>query len=255
MTIVHDRYVVAPTLSEAWLDAVRLLHGTRGGKAVHLLVRITQPPAEISTIRAAAQDLIDTWNAGRTKQMPHIETTRNTIFPASWAQRHPEPADLAAYYQERYVALRRHSRDNARGTYFGRIVAYPRDAAETDCGDQLADTVRKVRAELSGRRPKSSRYEVNIYSEQHDTSPMSFPCLAHLSFHVHDGQLHQQAVYRNEVLVGRAYGNYLGLAELQQYVAQACDLQVGELLMTINHVELDGRRGDITRMLADLYQA
>ena len=37
---------------------------------------------------------------------------------------------------------------------------------------------------------------------------MSFPCLAHLSVHLHKGAINIQAVYRNESLIDRAYGNY-----------------------------------------------
>jgi thymidylate synthase len=82
---------------------------------------------------------------------------------------------------------------------------------------------------------------------------MSFPCLAHVSFHLHKGRLHMQAVYRNESLVARAYGNYLGLAQLQAYVSAAAGVQPGELLMTVNHVELDA--GTITaarNLISDL---
>lgn len=246
MTISADRYIVAETISEAWLDAVQLVHTEPGRKMVHLLARITRPPSERTKIRDAAQGLINDWNSRHpTKEMPHIETTRNTIFPAAWARRQPEPSDLAEYYRERYEELRRY-RNNERGTYFGRIVAYPREGGY---GDQLTDTVRKLRDEIRGRSPKSSRYEINIFAEHVDRNPMSFPCLAHLSFHLHGRQLHLQAVYRNEVLVGRAYGNYLGLAQLQEYVAGACDLKIGELLLTINHIELDGRAGAVGELL------
>lgn len=251
MTIVDDRYIVASNLSEGWLDAVRMLSAAPKGKAVHLLIRILDPIAEETTIRAAAQGLIDDYNSAHTrKELPDIETTRNTIFPASWARRHPDPEKLAAYYRERYTkdGLRGFA-DNKRGTYFGRIVAYPRGDNE-EPADQLTDTVRKLRDELAYPGGKSSRYEINIYSERKDRSPLSFPCLAHLSVHMHDGKLHMQAVYRNESLVARAYGNYLGLGELQAYIAEQSGLSLGELLMTIGHVELDAGKRAIRTMLA-----
>lgn len=252
MTIVEDRYAVAANISEGWMDAVRMLERTHSYKAVHLLIRILDPTAEDPAIRAAAQHLIDDYNASHTREKPDIETTRNTIFPTSWARRHPEPADLASYYRERYTKDGlRGFRDNARGTYFGRIVAYPRGEGE-EPADQLTDTVRKLRAELAGGQPKSSRYEINIYNERRDTSPMSFPCLAHLSVHLDEGRLHMQAVYRNESLVARAYGNYLGLGELQAYLAAQAGVDVGELLMTIGHVELDSTKRPIREMLAHL---
>jgi thymidylate synthase len=251
-----DRYVVAESPSHAWLEAVRQLYDTPSGKAVHLLLRITDPTVDDPIIHEAAQSLIDDWNARHSaKQKYDVISTRNTMFPASWASRHPEPSDLAEYYRERYPRLRKHDSSNKFGTYFGRLVAYPRDEKHDNVSDQLTDLVRKIRGELRGGLPKSSRYEVNIYSERYDTNPMSFPCMSHLSFHLHDGRLHQQAVYRNEYLVGRAYGNYLGLAQMQGYIAKACGVGIGEFLVTVGHVELDGRRGAIRDMLKRLERA
>ena len=242
MTVVGDRLIEAASVSEAWLNAVTLLHGTAGRKAVHVVARILDPVTEIPEIRAEADQLIAT----STKKPWPIDTTRNTIFPAAWARRNPEPADLAAYYRERYPQLRQFG-DNNKGTYFGRVVAYPR--ADGTTGDQLTDTVRKLRQELKSPTPKSSRYEINIYSEAKDTPTMSFPCLAHVSVHMHDRRLHMQAVYRNEYLVGRAYGNFLGLGNLQAYIAGSTGLQVGELLMTVNHAELDGNSGPVKAVI------
>lgn len=251
MPIVDDRYVTASNLSEGWLEAVRLLHATKGEKAVHLIVRIAHPQDEVAEIRTAAQRLVDDWNTSHTKEMPDVETTRNTIFPAAWARRTDGPEELAAYYRERY------NKDgllgfnnNGRGTYFGRIVAYPRGRDAP--GDQLNETIRKLSVELEHKGPKSSRYEINVYSEAHDKSPMSFPCLAHLSVHLCDGQIHLQAVYRNESLVDRGYGNYLGLAQLQAYIAEHSGAEPGELMITAGHAELGGQRGAVTQMLKAL---
>lgn len=239
MTILGDRVIDASTISEAWLDAITLLHRSGGNrKAVHLVARIRNPTTEVPEIRAEADRLIDEGPDTLTA----VDTTRNTIFPASWARRNPEPEDLAAYYRDRYGDLKRFQH-NEKGTYFGRVVAYPR--ADGTVGDQLTETVRKLRQELAVRGPKSSRYEINIYSEYKDTGPMSFPCLAHISVHLHDGALHMQAVYRNEYLIGRAYGNFLGLGQLLEYMANAAEVAVGELLMTINHAELDGNVGPV----------
>jgi thymidylate synthase len=251
MTIIADRYVDADTLSEGWLEAVRVLRSVASRKTVHLLVRIRRPEVEDPQIRGDAQRLIDEYNATKSESqwLYDITTTRNTIFPAAWARKRPDPANLADYYRRQYTkAGLRGVKHNSHGTYFGRIVAYPRQ--QGDPADQLTDTVRKLKDELEKHTNKSSRYEINIYNERKDTSPMSFPCLAHLSVHQHEGHLHLQAIYRNEYLVGRAYGNYLGLAELQAYMAAASGLKIGELLVTIGHAELDGHLRTIDEMLA-----
>jgi thymidylate synthase len=248
MTLIDDRYVTASNLSEGWLEAVRLLHATKGEKVVHLVVRIAHPQDEVPEIRTAAQRLIDDWNASHRKEMPDVETTRNTIFPAAWARRTDGPEELATYYRKRYTKDGLLGfKNNGRGTYFGRIVAYPR--GEDTPGNQLSETIRKLTEELGHKGPKSSRYEINIYSEAHDKNPMSFPCLAHLSVHLHSGEIHLQAVYRNESLIERGYGNYLGLAQLQAYIAEQAGVQPGELMITAGHAELGGQRGAVTGML------
>lgn len=250
MTIYDDHYAVADSISEGWLAAIRMVATTRTFKAVHVVIRILDPLREDNEIRAAAQQLIDEHNARPSRrEKPHIDTTRNTIFPARWAERTDGPEELVAYYRERYTASGlRGFPANVGGTYFGRIVAFPRlgDGAPAD---QLTDTIDKLSAEQSGGSNKSSRYEINIYNEQKDRSPMGFPCLAHLSVHMDAGSLHMQAVYRNEYLVGRAYGNYLGLGQLQAYMAEHAGLEVGELMMTLGHVELDATKTSVRMML------
>jgi hypothetical protein len=249
VTIFDEHYTAAPTISDGWLAAVRILDAIPSYKTIHLVLRILDPTAEDPAIRAAAQQLIDDHNAKGGAELPDIATTRNTIFPASYARRTDGPAELAAYYRARYT------KDgllgfpnNGRGTYFGRVVAYPRADAQA-AGDQLTETVRRLKVELERGSNKSSRYEINIFNERQDTSSTSFPCLAHLSVHMHQGKLHMQAIYRNEFLVGRAYGNYLGLGELQAYIAANAGLEVGELMMTLGHVELDSVKGPIRAML------
>jgi thymidylate synthase len=246
-----ERYVAADNLSEGWLGAVRLLYGAPGEKVVHLIVRIADPLSEVDGIRKYAQALIEDWNAGHSTEMPDVETTRNTIFPARWAARTDGSEELADYYRERYTKSGLLSfKGNESGTYFGRIVAYPR--GEREPGDQLNETLRKLCLEASKKGAKSSRYEINIFNEATDRKAMSFPCLAHVSVHLHEGALHLQAIYRNESLIARGYGNYLGLAQLQAYIAGHASVAVGELMITAGHAELDGRRGAVGKMLTEI---
>lgn len=247
---MSERYTEAENLSEGWLRAALIFCGAPGKKAVHVIVRITNPAApEDTAIRAAAEGLLEAVNAPRDpmSHYPPIETTRSTIFPAPWAANRPEPSELAAYYRARYHSKPgglRYFKANERGTYFGRIVAYPRFGEDDSPADQLSETVRKLRDEIAnakeGRGPKRARYEINIYNERCDRNPMSFPCLAHVSIHLdHERRLNLQAIYRNEHIIKRGYGNFLGLAELQRYIAAAVQVDCGELLITIGHGEFD----------------
>ena len=86
--------------------------------------------------------------------MPDVETTRNTIFPAAWARRTDGPEELAAYYRERYTkdGLLGFN-DNNRGTYFGRIVAYPRGKGHPGRSAKRDDP--QASEELKPRAPRA----------------------------------------------------------------------------------------------------
>jgi hypothetical protein len=234
----------AETISDAWVEAVASLLATPSHAAVHFGVRIARPAEpETAEVRAAADRLLA---RGRLQE---ITSVRSTIFPVSWADRFPEPEELAQHYREHYATIRRFQK-NRTGTYFGRLVAYPVDGADEGATfDQLGDLVKKLRAETSvahGRRRSrrlSSRYEVSIWKPGDLPTGMGFPCLAHLSFTMVEGALHLLAQYRNQYVIERAYGNYLGLAGLQAYIARSVGLASGELMILASHASLDTHAG------------
>jgi thymidylate synthase len=49
------------------------------------------------------------------------------------------------------------------------------------------------------------------------------------------------AVYRNHDFYERAYGNYLGLIKLIQYIANETNSEVGNLTCISSHAELNGK--------------
>ncbi len=63
-----------------------------------------------------------------------------------------------------------------------------------------------------------------------------------------------QAIYRNEFIVQRGYGNFLGVAELQAFIAKSAGLDVGELLVTVGHGEFDGAKTRGDKILGQLWE-
>lgn len=224
--IVADRTIVAPNLSIAWVDALSCLLDADQHTAVNLTLRIEDPLTEDPEIRAAADRLL-----GDT-DLQEITEVANTIFPAEWAADLPNAAQLAADYREHYEFLRHLDPANKRGTYFGRIVAYP-DLETGETVDQLTDNVRKLCRGREQRRLYGSVYQFNIYHAGKDRKiSRGFPCLAHVGMHVDAaGRLNATAQYRSHDVVAKGYGNYLGLGGLLGYVAAAAQLPVGELLV------------------------
>lgn len=229
---MSDRYVEGKDLSAAWTEAVRTVAQMPRRQATHLVVRIDNP----SEANLNTRDLLNAllFELG----LDSVETVRNTLFPAEWAAKFPEPAELAEYYRSQLPTIARFQpRSQFRGTYFGRLVAFPRG---DDNVDQLSDVVEKLRHAHEQERRVTSRYEMNIYSEERDHRKlMGFPCLSFCSFHLGDGLLHMAAHYRSHFMIQRAYGNYLGLAELLNYVAEASGFPAGELLVISGHAAID----------------
>jgi hypothetical protein len=266
VTLAHDQ-VNGTTVSDAWLNAVQVVDEAPKRRLFHLVTRISDPVTEQPQIRAAADALI------RGRDLASIETVANTIFPAQLAAVSASPGELAERYRRLYPTLRRLHKNNQKGTYFGRIVAYPAAGGEQD---QLADLIRRLRTELQTPGPKSARYEMNVsgagdsadpteaypvpeltdagplhvYATGRDTSAMAFPCLSFCSFQLAGDTLHMIAQYRSQYLVERGYGNYLGLGRLLGYVCSSVDLQPGELMIIAGIATVEAPRYQIARLVA-----
>jgi Thymidylate synthase len=243
---VSERDIKAESVSHGWLRVCRLMLGAREHQATHVVVRMAHPLPEDAGIRADADAFMAV--AGHDP----IDEVRNTIFPAAMADDFADPVELAAEYMEDYDLRRRLA--GGQGTYFGRICEYPHPSGPPT--RQLENVVVKLRKAATDRRWRST-YQLNIYAEHADkekTRPF-FPCMAHLAFQLASdrGQRKPErldclALYRNQNMTLKAYGNYLGLAELQGYVAAATGFRPGELTVVAGHAELELNRGDGDRL-------
>jgi thymidylate synthase len=228
------RTIEAEGLSEAWLGACHALIGRPGHEASHLVMRMRAPLAQDAGIRAAVDDLLAA--AGHQP----VEEVRNTIFPVALAEEFTDPGELIDEYLDYYASLQ--ALGSLQGTYFGRICAYPHpDGSVTP---QLAGMIDKLRAAQRGTRWRAT-YQLNIYAEHKDNNKKRnfFPCMAHLAFQLsrHDGEVGQLdcvSLYRYQDMILKGYGNLVGLAELQRYVAGATGFSAGELTVIAGHARL-----------------
>ena len=236
------RCIESTSVSAAWVEAAAAIAGAPAREAFHFHVRMLEPLPELAPVRALADALLETLGYRA------IETVRNTIFPAEWAEDVPDPDELSRDYLEHYADIRALDEANRRGTYFGRIVAQPRN--DGSVGNQLVGTIDKLRSASGGSQHYKCRYEINIYNEHKDANvTRGFPCMTHLAYQADGEELHCLATYRNHDLVEKSYGNWLALAELQQYVAGASGFVPGELSVLAGHayIDLSGRRLDVLR--------
>lgn len=231
--------IVGRDVGQAWVRATR--HVLDSGEVFHLLVRILGDGD--SNVQASLDALLQA--SGRQS----VETVANTVFPSLMARSCDGHAELAGRYLQIYPKLKG-VRQNSRGTYFGRMIAYPTSEGDID---QLGTMISKLRKSVDGQG-LTSCYEISIISPSKDVNMrMQFPCLSYISLHLQRSQiLHMFASYRNHYMVERAYGNYLGLRRLQHYIAGEVGIEVGELAVLSGHATIDASK-TATRAIVDSY--
>lgn len=264
-------------LSSAWLETCRAVSGLPEWRAFHHVTRIAHPTVENPAIRQAIDELLSEYD------LDPVETVSNTIFPAAMAKRCETPAQLAERYRRAYPRIKKFP-GNDKGTYFGRIVAYPH--GKNQQYDQLNRLLEKFQTERSTRGPMSARYEVSLECPESDalgtndagqvpvsvsakevtgtasivvpinnTARMRFPCLSMCSFQLDGEHIHMVAHYRSHYLIQRAYGNYLGLGRILGYVARETGLAVGELMVVAGYAQIDScERQRLRRLLRESSQ-
>jgi thymidylate synthase len=259
--------IEADNLSEAWLAAAKWLIGQPHGKAVNLNVVFTQGSTEVLPLRRDLDDFLA--KVEDSKNVYGVETVANTIFPQGLY--HPHLGERARTHLYRLYALsmeahRRRPRD--RDTYFNRLVSYPGSSKATfnqldHVIDRLASQMREC---IPG--PHSSAYEIGLSDPLTDEFRIQvpgadrnfygFPCLSHISLTLERPRLHLTATYRNQFYVARAYGNYLGLARLGEFIAAEIGGQLGEVMCVATHADVqvnDFGRRRVEQFVADAHRS
>jgi hypothetical protein len=97
-------------------------------------------------------------------------------------------------------------------------------------------------SELAASHPlddPGSRGDLRVQAPGKDRRLMGFPCLSHISVTVSRGTIHLTALYRNQHFIRRAYGNYLGLARIAEFLASESGGTVGEIMCVASHADAE----------------
>jgi hypothetical protein len=220
----NEHYVEERNLSIAWGHGLRLAGARGNSEVVPLVVAITGfdkngNVEEESQVRSALENVL----AEGGKQC--IETVANTIFPRSlWNPEAPRQV-LFKRYLDILPKIRKATRKNVRGTYFERMITGGPKGRE----NQLEFGIGTYLARDGVRR---SILQIAIFDPSRDHSAaaqLGFPCLQHVTFAPSDKGLCVNAFYAAQYMVERAYGNYLGLCRLGQFVAHEMELPLVRL--------------------------
>ncbi len=248
-------WVQGPDVSSAWRLTAEHVGRSPERKAFHTVTVVDDPTLEDASIRANVDQLMVN------HKFQTVETVANTIFPMALAGSSADPAHLVERYRSMYPRLRRLDRDNANGTYFGRLVEFPNGGSPVD---QLGKIILRLKTQSAQKGPMGAAYEASylaaedgaeplgVYHPASDNKYRGFPCMSAMSFQRDRTHLHLLAHYRYEYLASKGYGNYLGVARLLSYVAKQSELEVGQLTIIAGRSHLDITMGRLGQFLDGL---
>ena len=210
-----------------------------------------QPPAEDAVIRCAVDDAL------KATEKNSIRVSGLMIFPYDMWNRRGRPGchEFSDFCVDQVVPrMRALDRRNRYGTYFERMMRFTE--TETDSlysVNQLEFVIGLLRR---SRRSRHSALQITCFDPAKDHTGQAvrgFPCLQQVSVaQDDDGRLAVNAYYPTQYIFDRAYGNYLGLCHLGQFLAHETDLEFAQLNCYVGQPILgDVRKRDV-RSLADL---
>lgn len=202
--------------------------------------------AEDESIRHALEGALETHRKNS------VDISAMLVFPyRQWVGRKNLPREEFYRFCVREFAPRLKARDsrNNRGIYFERMMAFRGSpAAEGNEVNQLEHIIQLWASYREHNRgPRRSAMQVAIFDplRDHNRLPLCiFPCLQQVAFNFdNSGGLIVNAFYPTQYIFDRAYGNYLGLLHLGEFMATGMGLKLVRLNCFISNPELGGNVG------------
>lgn len=225
-------------LSRAWASAFMHIIDNPGKEISPLLITLTGFTNGLPEEEPAIREALDYCLSSKEKQKVH--TVANTIFPNStWKRSKGDRKILFEKYLKalpRYKKLEPHK--NRRGIYFERLIAF---GSGPENGNQLEYIISQYKSNPNYRR---SMFQASIFDPERDhvsSAQLPFPCLQHVSFVPQNKEktLTLNAFYATQQIFEKAYGNYLGLCWLGDFMATEMKLTLERMNCFVGVAKLD----------------
>lgn len=222
----------------AWQNASQHIL-QNGGSASNIIVEV-ENPCDFTDF--------DKWVIDRNPKsvVPTSDNIRhviNTIFPYGLAGFFTNRNDFYSCYKEIYVK----SNSTSWGTYFQRLISFDKHF-RTSATNQLEAAINA----LNGNSPQRN-YIVFHLSASHidsNTRPMGAPCWHFGEITINDDRsLNLVAVYRAQYYFSKAFGNYLGLSKLLEFICKETGRTPGKLVVHAIHAVNDNNRRNLSQLI------
>lgn len=246
------------TCERAWLAAVEHLASVPEQTEYNLVVEI-EKPAHHDAEDHRVRDLVDRFL--RSHGAKPLSTVAGTIFPAAEYLNHGSRGVYEYYPEEVYPTIR-----SKWGTYAYRLVRWPDPRGKKSTLIPLQTVVDKIKKQLKNGQRFRACYELSLSDSAIDLPlydpisdallPRGGPCLSHISLKLGaEDILYLTALYRSHTYIGRALGNFLGLAALQAFICDQTDLGPGPLVCVSTYARIEPDKGWTTGAALELVQS
>ena len=224
-------------LSVAWAKALLNAMNCTAGEISPLVVNVVgfNNGVILEEERIREKLFKDLFKKGKTQ----IETVAGTIFPKAYWNQKCERKLLYNRYLKCWPRIAK-CKTNNRGSYFKRFIDFFENG-EREGNNQLEQII--TTWHKGNRRRSALQAAVFDPSKDHKHSRrLGFPCLQQVAFNPigtngKDG-LAVIGFYATQHLFAKAYGNYLGLCRLGQFVAHEMNLELKKMICIASSAKL-----------------
>lgn len=207
-------------LSEAWAKAFLAVARPKTRELLPLVVTVPTPfgVSEDERIRALLNH-----HLAECREYS-IDTVSNTIFPQSLWNREQPRIQLFERYKRIWPKLRK-IQDNRYGTYFQRLIEFRED--------QPVCQLEHVISTYHRGNHRRSALQLAIFDPTRDhvnNRQKGFPCLQQIALTpTGDSTLAITGFYATQTIFEKAYGNYLGLIRLGEFMAHEMGMKLSQM--------------------------
>lgn len=176
-----------------------------------------------------------------------VEHVASTIFVNSWWNK-ARPRDEYYKRYKKNLAKLRSFKQNANGIYLERLINYPGELGK----EGLNQLERIIQMFNDGTRRRSAFQATPYYplTDLKATPYLHFPCLQQIAFiPTRSQQLTVLGFYPIHYLFQRAYGNYLGLVHLGEFMAHGMSLRLSRVICIAGVATLEEKTSELVRPL------
>jgi hypothetical protein len=237
--------IFANRIDGAWMQAVAMALGAPGHEISPLTVTIQHQSDGEEWDDAEARLKVNRLLESADRQP--VEHVASTIFVNSWWNKTRPREEYYKRYKKNLTKLRSF-KQNVNGIYLERLINYPGELGK----EGLNQLERIIQMFNAGTRRRSAFQATPYYplTDLKATPYLHFPCLQQVAFIPTRGeQLTVLGFYPLHYLFQRAYGNYLGLVHLGEFMAHGMSLRLSRVMCIAGVATLEDKTSDLIRPL------